>query len=164
MLGIECPYYHGGKYNGKAIIKLLIDAQNILSAVQDFLLTKVPENTWCSNEEVIKQMGVYADFFTVFDSVFSNLHTAVGELSESKEEETCKGIALGLKMWRDLDMSVSPKLHVLEDHLFNQLSSFKGLGDYSKDFVEQAHQIGMHEEAQTFAMKDRDHSTNSFLK
>jgi hypothetical protein len=112
----------------------------------------------------LKVDGVYIDLFTVFDSVFSNSHTAVGELNESKEEETCKGIALDLKLWWDLDRSVLPKLHVLEDHLFNQLSSFKGLGDYSKDFVEQAHQIGMHEEAQTFAMKDRDHSTNSFLK
>jgi hypothetical protein len=77
-------------------------------------------------------------------------------LSEAKEEETYKGIALALKMWRDFDMSVLPKLHVLEDHLYSQLSLFKGLGDYSEDFVEQAHQVGTREEARTFAMKDRN--------
>ncbi len=55
-------------------------------------------------------MNVYVDFFTVFDSVFSNSCTSVGNLSEVKEEETFNGIALGLKMWRDLDMSVLPKL------------------------------------------------------
>jgi hypothetical protein len=155
-LGIERPYYHGGKYNGKATIKLLSDAQKVIDAVKDFILTKVPEATRCSDDEVIKQMNVFVDFFTVFDSIFSNSRTPVGHLSELKEEETNKGIALGLKMWRDLDMSVSPKLHVLEDHLYSQLSLFKGLGDYSEDFVEQAHQVGMREEARTFAMKDRN--------
>jgi len=70
---------------------------------------------------------------------------------------------MGLKMWRDLGMSVPPKLHVLEDHLLSQLSLFKGIGDYSEDFVgdysedfvEQAHQVGIREEARTFAIKDR---------
>jgi hypothetical protein len=76
-------------------------------------------------------------------------------LSEAKEEETCKGISMGLKMWRDLGMSVSPKLLVLEDHLLFQLSLFKGLGDYSEDFVEQVHQVGIREEARTFTIKDR---------
>jgi hypothetical protein len=154
--GIERPYYHGGKYNGKATIKLLNDAPAILGAVKDFLLTKVPQEARCSNEEVAKQLNTYVDFFTVFDTVFSNSRTAVGKLSEVKEEETYKAIQLGLKMWRDFEMNISPKLHVLEDHLFSQLSLFQGLGDYSEDFVEQAHQIGMREEARTFAMRDRN--------
>ena len=37
-----------------------------------------------------------------------------------------------------------------------QLSTFKGLAVYSEDFVEQAHQVGIREEARTFTMKDRD--------
>jgi hypothetical protein len=98
-LGIERPYYHGGKYNGKATLKLLNDAQTVLGAVKEFLLTKVPEETQCSNEEVIKQFDIYIDFFTVFDTIFSNSRTPVGHLSELKEEETYKGIVLGLKMW-----------------------------------------------------------------
>ena len=155
-LGIDRPYYHGGKYNGKATIKLLSDAQKVLTAVQDFLLTEVPENARCSNDEIIRQISIYVDVFTVFDSVFSNSHSAVGELSESKGEETRKAIALGLEMWRDLELNVSPKLHILEDHLYMQLSTFKGLADYSEDFVEQAHQVGIREEARTFTMKDRD--------
>jgi hypothetical protein len=53
----------------------------------------------------------------------------VSYLSEVKEEETCIGIALALKMWQDLDMSVTPKLYVLENHLYSQLSLFQGLGD-----------------------------------
>ncbi len=67
-------------------------------------------------------MNAYVDFFTVFDSVFSNLCTPVDNLGGVKEEETeiHKGIALCLKIWRDLDMSVLPKLYVLEDHLYSQ--------------------------------------------
>lgn len=45
---------------------------------------------------------------------------------------------------------------MLEDHFLPQLSRFKGLGDYSEDFVEQAHQIGIREESRTSAIRDRD--------
>ena len=132
-----------GKYNGKATLKLLSCAKTVLEAVQSCILANVPEESRCSNDEIIKQISVYTDFFTVFDSIFSNSRTTVGFLSEAKEEETHKGISMGLKMWRDLGMSVTPKLHVLEDHLLSQLSLFKGLGDCSEDFVEQVHQVGI---------------------
>jgi hypothetical protein len=39
-------------------------------------------------------------------------------------------------------MSMTPKAHILEDHLFSQLVMIKGLSDCSEDFVEQAHQTG----------------------
>ncbi len=57
---------------------MLSDAQKVLGAVKHFLLTKVPEATRCLDEEVIKQIDLYVDFFTVFDSVFSNSRIAVG--------------------------------------------------------------------------------------
>ncbi len=74
------------------------DAQKVLDVVKYFILKKVPEVTNCSDDEVIKQRNVYVDLFTVFGSVFTNSRTPVGHLSEVKEEETYKGIALGLKM------------------------------------------------------------------
>jgi hypothetical protein len=51
-------------------------------------------------------------------------------------------------------MSITPKLHVLEDHFLPQLYPFKGLADYGEDFVEKAHQTGIREEAQTLAIRD----------
>jgi hypothetical protein len=107
---------------------LLSDAQKVLTAVQDFLLTEVPENARCSNDEIIRQISIYVDVFTVFDSVFSNSRSAVGKLSESKGEETRKAIALGLKMWRDLELNVSPKLHILEGRR-NKKSHCTGFGN-----------------------------------
>jgi len=53
---------------------------------------------------------------------------------------------------------------VLEDHFFPQLSRFKGLGDYIKDFMEQAYQIGIHEESQTLAIHDRNRAAELHCK
>jgi hypothetical protein len=55
-----------------ASIKLLSDAQKVFEAVKHFLLTKVPEATRCSDDELIKQMIVYVDYFTAFYSIDSN--------------------------------------------------------------------------------------------
>ncbi len=76
--GIERPYYHGGKYNGKASITLLTYAQKVLDDVKNFILTKVPEATRCPDHEVIRQINLSVNFFTVFDSIFSNSQTPVG--------------------------------------------------------------------------------------
>jgi hypothetical protein len=53
--------------------------------------------------------------FTIFDSIYSNSKPSVGYLSEVMEEETCKGIVMGMKVWQDLEMR--PKLQALECHL-----------------------------------------------
>jgi hypothetical protein len=36
--GIDHPYYHGGKCNGKAMVKLLTKADEVMEAVKTYLL------------------------------------------------------------------------------------------------------------------------------
>ena len=53
-------------------------------------------------------------------------------------------------MWRYLRLSTrGTKLHGVEDHLEEQMSKEKGNGDYTGDFVEQAHQGGVQDEYRT---------------
>ncbi len=63
---------------------------------------------------------------------------------------------MAMKLWRDLELPITLKYHELEGHFFPKLSRFKGLGDYSEDFVEQAHRIGVREESQTLAIRDHN--------
>mmetsp|Transcript_6358 Transcript_6358/g.6861 ORF Transcript_6358/g.6861 Transcript_6358/m.6861 type:complete len:136 (+) Transcript_6358:278-685(+) len=41
------------------------------------------------------------------------------------------------------------KIHGLEDHLLKQMIKYNGTGDFTEDFVEQAHQYGVKEESRT---------------
>jgi len=50
-------------------------------------------------------------------------------------------VALGC--WQALKMSITPKLHLLEDHLVNMMDMYGGLHDYDEEFVELAHQKGL---------------------
>jgi hypothetical protein len=49
----------------------------------------------------------------------------------------------GLTVWRILQLPVTPKCHGLEDHACDQLEILKGLGDFSENWVEQLHQLGL---------------------
>jgi len=40
-------------------------------------------------------------------------------------------------------MSVTPKLHLLEDHLIDLMDMYGGLDDYNEEFVERVHQKGL---------------------
>jgi hypothetical protein len=49
----------------------------------------------------------------------------------------------GLKWQRGLDLSITPKVHAIENHLCNQIFRFKGTGDLGEDFVEQSQRDGI---------------------
>ena len=46
-------------------------------------------------------------------------------------------------MWRGLDLSITPKIHAIEDHLCDQILRFQGIGDLDEDFMEQSHKDGI---------------------
>ena len=63
-------------------------------------------------------------------------------------------------LWRKLQLSVTPKVHALEDHLVEQLLKeehgvkLRGIGEFTEDFVEQAHQFGFRDEGRIRGLKN----------
>ena len=153
--GIEHPYYHRGKYNGKAMLKFYNLADKAMNKVKTFLIENIPVNNRCRDSEVISVTTAFTNLFLVFDTIFSLAWTPVGLLMTEQQEKATKSITLVIKLWKELDMSMTPKVHILEDYLLSQLVMFKGLSDYSEDFVEQAHQTGIREEDRTLAIHNR---------
>ena len=47
-----------------------------------------------------------------------------------------------LLSWRRLKLSVTVKAHLLESHTTEQMIRFGGIGDFTEDFIKQAHQWG----------------------
>ena len=58
--------------------------------------------------------------------------------------------------WRNLRLSTKMvKIHGIEDHLWDQIKKYNGLGCFIKDFIEQAQQFGMLDQKRTSNMRDR---------
>ena len=46
------------------------------------------------------------------------------------------------KLWRELYLTITPKMHILTNHTIDQVIQFGGIVDKVEDFVEKFHQTG----------------------
>ena len=74
------------------------------------------------------------------DVVFSKLRIIAP--SETEINEIKVGIRVLETIWEELELSVTPKFHILVTHTVEQVIRFDGIADKVEDFVEKAHQIG----------------------
>lgn len=155
---IEKPYYHGGKYNGKAMNKFMTASQDIMDDISAMLL-ELPLENRCDDKEVREVTSKFRDVLHVFDFIFSKARKQSGLVNEEDIQELRNYIYLGMRLWRELDMSTeAPKPHAIEDHLCDQMQKFRGIGDLGEDWVEQAHQDGIRDEGRSRSIKDRAHA------
>ena len=54
----------------------------------------------------------------------------------------------------------SIKIHGVEDHLFDQIKQYNGIGCFIEDFIEQAHQSGNLDENRTGKLRDKEKGYN----
>ena len=60
-----------------------------------------------------------------------------------------------ISCWINLRLSTKmPKIHGIEDYLFDQIKTYNGIRCFIEDFIEQAHQFGIKGEKRTANMKD----------
>ena len=69
-----------------------------------------------------------------------------------------------MKLWRELNISVKTKAHLLECHCHDQLQTFNGIIDKAEYYVEREHQVGSRLLALTRNIKQFHDRTNSQLK
>ena len=74
------------------------------------------------------------------DVVFAGLRT----MSPTEEEivETKKATFVLETLWRNLELSITPKAHILFEHAVPQFEALGGIADKVEDFVEKSHQEG----------------------
>ncbi len=145
---ITKPYYHGGKYNGKAMCTFMTSSQEIMADIQAMILS-TPEELRCSNDEVVQYTSRFKNCLQVFDYIFSQARLPSGSITPQDVENLRPFVATAMKLYRELGLSVSLKPHAIEDHLCEQLLRLGGIGDLGEDFVEQSHQDGMRKESKS---------------
>ena len=69
-----------------------------------------------------------------------------------------------MRLWRELNISVTIKAHLIECHALHQLEMFKGIIDKAEHHVEREHQVGSRLLALTRNIKRFDARTHSQLK
>ena len=57
-----------------------------------------------------------------------------------------------------------PKVHLLEDHMLTFMQRFKGLSEYSEDFIEQYHQHKKRNAENTMNMRDVEKSQTYYAQ
>jgi hypothetical protein len=153
---IEKPYYHGGKYNGKAMVNYLTNSGKIFDAIQEALLAIDQQERGCDDGEIEEFMMKYKNVLGVWDGVFSMARIPSYRFHEEDMLKLKEFISDGMKLWRGLKLSVSPKPHAIEDHLCDQIQIFSGIGDLTEDFIEQSHQTGIRHHKRSGNMKDHN--------
>jgi len=82
-------------------------------------------------------------------------------MNDDKLNQLNEIIKLTIMKWRNLRMSMKMiKIHGVEDHLFDQIKHFNGIGCFIEDFIEQAHQFGNLDESRTGKLRDREKAFN----
>jgi hypothetical protein len=160
---IEKPYYHGGLYNRKAMNKLMTNSQKIMEEI-NVMLMEIPTEDRCSDEEVLETMGWFTNNLSVFDGLFSLARTPSGLIGEEDINKLQDLVTLALQLWRGLDMSVTPKVHAIKDHLVHEIMRFKRIGDLGEDFVERSHQDGIRQQSQSKNAKKRVDEANQHCR
>ena len=76
----------------------------------------------------------------MLDSTLSQMMIVNPTQSEVREFENRK--VKTMRLWRELNISVTTKAHLIECHAHHQLEMFKGIMDKAEHHVEREHQVG----------------------
>ena len=159
---IKVEAYHGGDFNGVSCRKILDNIDKIMQEIKDVVRNgrKKPSNV--SDEEVLTKLEKYECLMKMLDSTLSQMMIVNPTQSEVTEFENRK--VKTMRLWRELNISVTTKAHLIECHAQHQLKTFKGIMDKAEHHVEREHQVGSRLLAQTRNIKRFDARTHSQLK
>ena len=112
----------------------------LVSMVQQKIISKerIEENV--PIEELTRVIMTFKSLFDCMDVVFSKLRILDPTKREIEEiDVSIKGLA---SIWKELDLNVTPKMHILICHTLDQVVMLGGIADKVEDFIEKAHQTG----------------------
>ena len=149
ILGIVAKIYkqsfHGGAFNGVCCIRFLENNKELMIRLKEMCerrrqMPRTHEQP-CTYDEMINKLNSYSKLFECLDVVFAYLRI----LDPLEEELTISKKAIDnlRQLWTSLDLSVTPKAHILFTHVCEQQRRLNGLADKGEDFIELSHQEGI---------------------
>jgi len=141
--------YHGGDLTGGSVKKLMQNARDICSELEVFLAGVVDDKKGMVSEDdwgiLVQKLEKTMLCLESFDGLFSRLRTtpADQEMADKMVTEASDFLKAGLSYWRILGLSITPKVHLLEDHVLLRMVIENGLWNKDEEFIKRAHQKGL---------------------
>ena len=143
--GITIQAYHGGTLTGVSIIALLNKHMLVMDEISkichdaiklremDDLPLRPPT---CDEFDII--LNKHRRLFKAQDAVYAHLRLI--NPSTKEKEETRERISIMKHLWHDMELSETPKAHLIFEHAADDQERFNGLGDKIEDPLEKRHQ------------------------
>jgi hypothetical protein len=165
--GVKRAAYHGGAMTGGHIIKIMKNSEKIFTESRDIL--KKMKRDGDAEEAAIMDAEIdllcerTASLLQAWDAVFSLMR--VHSPSSAQKDEAKERIENAMRIHRECGLSITPKVHTMEDHAWRQFLSFThGLALLIEDFVEKNHQDQYKIENQTKRIKNKQLRANRASK
>ena len=141
-IGVELSSYHGGSLNGKDIRKVMMNACYIFDTFATIFKAGKRPNCMLSDANINALCMQFREVFVLWDGAFSLARTI------NPTEIDCSTyrmyVRAAVKGSKDLRCTVTPKVHLMLEHVEWQMTNMRrgGLGDKMEDWVERLHQDG----------------------
>ena len=142
--GVTIQSFHGGSLTGGAIIKLLNNHNIIMDDITTLYEIRINERLNERNElkpssiEYIREMlTLHRKLFKSQDAVYANLRLIKPTLEE--KIKTRERIRIMQQLWYDMELSCTPKAHLIFEHAADDQDYFDGLGDKIEYPLEKRH-------------------------
>ena len=162
--GIDQGVYFGGDFQGNDCRKFMTSRKEIFFDLRQFILDKPEEEMVVEKNEVVKILNAYEKLVGHFDGLFSICRIKRYHTTTKQMENLALHVKHATAYWRALGLSVTPKIHCIEDHLCDIVHHLQGLGDLGEDEGERGHQTGHRNESRTRSMRDIQKKVISHLK
>jgi hypothetical protein len=133
--GTTKPDYRGGEYNGKVMLKLMMNTDNLSKDFYNYIVVNIPENEIASVDEVQEFASKYFHILLLSNKIFFTVHSSIERLDDNNIKILVTYSSS--KLWYcGKNCLVS---HILKEEYTVKL---RGIGEFIKDSAEQAHQQG----------------------
>jgi hypothetical protein len=138
--GIDRSAAFGGKIDGNDSRRLMANADTIIQEVMEFVLASESKVEGMSDELIRQVSEAHKCYLQAFDGYLSGILTKRFHLTDEIAAKTRQYRDKCLELERYLQLPITPKSHVKEDHSCEQQVHFKGIGDLDESFGERNHQ------------------------
>ena len=133
--------YHAGDLEGNDIRRLMGNGLTIFEQIKDYLVLHKPHNVGMN--EIREICTGFGRLLSLLDSVFSTLHAKRNSVTASRLETLKSDLNLVRIKWNEMNLSYTPKFHLLYEHVPGILFELNGFFDMGEDCIERWHQIRM---------------------
>jgi hypothetical protein len=153
--GIDRGAHFGGKLEGISCCKLMGVAVDLVNRIEEHVLVLPLEQRVVGMDDDIREViAQHRELLLNLDGLMSALRMVRFHVTPQLIIKTDLYLQRVLELWRHLEMSVTPKLHCLEDYTIYFFRKYCGFCDLGEDLGELAHQLEARSDKRLAVVRD----------